>query len=64
MRAAEFVKEDASGGSTSAGSIAPVAAPLGMIARTGGSFFSGKYTTDPTPNTPSYMKKGKKRRAN
>ena len=64
MRAAEFVKEDASGGSTSAGAIAPVAAPLGMITRTGGSFFSGKYTTDPTPNTPSYMKKGKKRRAN
>ena len=64
MRAAEFIKEEASGGSTSAGAIAPVAAPMGMIARTGGSFFSGKYTTDATPNTPSYMKKGKKRRAN
>ena len=65
MRASEFVKEDASGGSTSAGSIAPVATPLGgTISRNPNSFFSGKYTTDPTPNTPSYMKKGKKRRAN
>lgn len=64
MRAAEFINENASGGSTSAGSVATVATPMGMIARTGGSFFSGKYTTDPTPNTPNYMKKGKKRRAN
>jgi len=65
MRASEFIKEDASGGSTSAGSIAPVATPLGgTISRNPNSFFSGKYTTDPTPNTPSYMKKGKKRRAN
>ena len=64
MRAAEFIKEEASGGSTCAGSVATVPAPMGMIARTGGSFFSGKYTTDATPNTPSYMKKGKKRRAN
>lgn len=64
MRAAEFIKEEASGGSTCSGVVATMAAPMGMIARTGGSFFSGKYTTDPTPNTPSYMKKGKKRRAN
>ena len=65
MRASEFIKEDASGGSTSAGSIAPVATPLGgTISRNPNSFFSGKYTTDTTPNTPSYMKKGKKRRAN
>jgi hypothetical protein len=62
MKAAEFVKEDASGGSTSAGSIAPVATPLGMIARTGGSFFSGKYTTDPTPNTPVGYKKYKRKK--
>lgn len=63
MRAAEFVKEDASGGSTSAGSIAPVATPLGMIARTGGSFFSGKYTTDnATPNTPAEYKKYKRKK--
>jgi hypothetical protein len=64
MRAAEFIKEEASGGSTCSGVVATMAAPMGMIARNGGSFFSGKYTTDPTPNTPSYMKKGKKRRAN
>ena len=62
MRASEFVKEDASGGSTSAGSIAPVATPMGMIARTGGSFFSGKYTTDPTPNTPVGYKKYKRKK--
>lgn len=64
MKAHEFIRENASGGATSAGGIAPVAAPLGMVSRNGGSFFSGKYTTDATPNTPSYMKKGKKRRAN
>lgn len=63
MRAAEFVKEDASGGSTSSGSIATVATPLGgPIARTGGSFFSGKYTTDPTPNTPVGYKKYKRKK--
>ena len=64
MRAQEFIKENASAGSTSSGSVATVAAPMGMLSRNGGSFFTGKYTTDPTPNTPSYMKKGKKRRAN
>ena len=62
MRAQEFIKENASVGGTS--SIATVVAPMGMVTRNGGSFFSGKYTTDATPNTPSYMKKGKKRRAN
>ena len=63
MRASEFIKEDASGGSTSAGSIAPVATPLGgTISRTGGSFFSGKYTTDPTPNTPVGYKKYKRKK--
>jgi|TARA_R110000868_G_scaffold390290_1_gene659903 hypothetical protein len=64
MRAQEFIKENASVGGTSSGSIATVVAPMGMVTRNGGSFFSGKYTTDATPNTPSYMKKGKKRRAN
>ena len=63
MRASEFIKEDASGGSTSAGSIAPAATPLGgTISRTGGSFFSGKYTTDPTPNTPVGYKKYKRKK--
>ena len=66
MRAREFVKENASVGATSSGSIATVAVPLGgMMSRNGGSFFSGKYmnSADPYPNTPDYMKKGKKRRA-
>jgi hypothetical protein len=69
MRLHEFVdlREDsgASSGSTCAGSIAPVAMPLGgMITRNGGSFFSGtKYTTDDaTPNTPAEYKKYKRKK--
>ena len=61
MRAREFIKEDGSG--TTAGGIAVMATPLGgPIARTGGSFFSGKYTTDPTPNTPVGYKKYKRKK--
>jgi hypothetical protein len=57
MRAQEFIRENASVGGTSSGSIATVAQPLGgMQSRTGGSFFSGKYTTDPFPNTPKSMR--------
>jgi hypothetical protein len=68
MRLHEFVnlRETASAGSTSSGSVATVAMPLGdMITRNGGSFFTGKYmnSADPFPNTPAWMKKGKKRRA-
>jgi len=67
MRLHEFVdlKETASACSTTAGSIAPVAMPLGgMISRNGGSFFSGtKYTTDDaTPNTPAEYKKYKRKK--
>ena len=68
MRLREFVnlREDgASVGSTSSGSIAPVAMPLGgMISRNGGHFFSGaKYTTDDTtPNTPAEYKKYKRKK--
>jgi hypothetical protein len=61
MRASEFIVE-----TTVSGSIASVAMPLGgMITRNAGSFFSGKYSNsaDPYPNTPAYMKKGKKSRA-
>ena len=61
MRASEFIVE-----TTVSGSIATVAQPLGgMIRRNAGSFFSGKYmnSADPYPNTPAYMKKGKKHRA-
>jgi hypothetical protein len=66
MRASEFVVENATAGATGSGSIATVAQPLGgTIRRNAGSFFSGKYSTsaDPYPNTPAYMKKGKKSRA-
>ena len=67
MRLHEFVdlKETASVGATSSGSIATVAAPVGgMISRNGGSFFSGhKYTTDDaTPNTPAEYKKYKRKK--
>ena len=67
MRLHEFVnlKETASVGGTSSGSIATVAAPLGgTISRNGGSFFSGtKYTTDDaTPNTPAEYKKYKRKK--
>jgi hypothetical protein len=68
MRLHEFVelKEDggASSGTTSSGSIAPVAMPIGgMLTRNAGSFFAGKYTTDDaTPNTPAEYKKYKRKK--
>ena len=67
MRLHEFVdlRETASAGATSSGSVATVAAPLGgMISRNGGSFFSGtKYTSDnATPNTPAEYKKYKRKK--
>ena len=67
MRLHEFVnlKETASVGGTSSGSIATVATPVGgTISRNGGSFFSGtKYTTDDaTPNTPAEYKKYKRKK--
>jgi hypothetical protein len=63
MRASEFIAENASAGATGSGSIATVAQPLGgMITRNGGSFFSGKYSNDPTPNTPAWMKKLKEKK--
>ena len=66
MRLHEFVTENATAGATGSGSIATVAQPLGgVITRNAGSFFSGKYmnSADLYPNTPAYMKKGKKHRA-
>jgi hypothetical protein len=63
MRANEFVVENASAGATSSGSVATVAQPMGgVITRNGGSFFSGKYSNDATPNTPDWMKKQKGKR--
>ena len=53
------IMENASVGSTSAGAIAPVESALGMQSRSGGSMLSGKYTTDPTPNTPKEYKRNK-----
>lgn len=56
MRAQEFIKED--GASTTTGSIAVMATPMGgMQSRNPDSFFSGKYTNDPFPNTPKSMRK-------
>jgi hypothetical protein len=66
MRASEFIAENATAGATVSGNVATVAQPLGgVIRRNSGSFFSGKYSNsaDPYPNTPAYMKKGKKSRA-
>ena len=60
MRANEFIAENASAGATSSGNVATVSAPLGAVqTRNAGSFFSGKYTMDDTPNTPAWMKKFK-----
>jgi hypothetical protein len=60
MRWYEIV-ESASAGASSAGGIAPVAMPMGMLSRSGGSLLTGKYTTgsDPTPNTPREYKRNK-----
>ena len=67
MRLHEFVnlKETASAGATSSGSVATVAMPLGgTISRNGSNFFLGaKYTTDDaTPNTPAEYKKYKRKK--
>jgi hypothetical protein len=58
MRANEFITE-----TTTSGSIATVAMPLGAVqTRSGGSFFSGKYSNSATPNTPAWMKKLKEKK--
>ena len=58
MRAQEFITET----STTAGGIAPVSMALGTVSRNGGSLLSGKYTNDPTPNTPKEYKRNKNAR--
>ena len=58
MRWREII-ESASAGATSAGSVAPVAQPMGMVSRNGANMLAGKYTTDPTPNTPREIKRFK-----
>jgi len=63
MRAHE-ITESASAGASSAGGIAPVSMPMGMVSRSGGSLLAGKYVTglDPTPNTPKEYKRNKNAR--
>lgn len=61
MRAREIL-ENASATTSSAGSIATISQPLGMVSRSGGSMLSGKYTTDPTPNTPREYKRNRNAR--
>jgi len=53
------IMENASAGGTSAGGVAPVSMAMGTVSRNGGSLLSGKYTTDPTPNTPKEYKRNK-----
>jgi hypothetical protein len=63
MQIREIV-ESASAGASSAGGIAPVSMPMGVVSRSGGSLLSGKYVTDsdPTPNTPKEYKGNKNAR--
>jgi hypothetical protein len=58
------IAESASAVASSAGGIAPVAMPMGVLSRSGGSLLTGKYTTgsDPTPNTPKEYKRNKNAR--
>ena len=58
------IMETASAGASCSGGVAPVAMPMGMIARNGGSMLTGKYVTssDPTPNTPKEYKRNKNAR--
>ena len=62
MRAYEIM-ENASAGASCSGSIAPVSMAIGgTLSRNGGSLLSGKYSTDPTPNTPKEYKRNKNAR--
>jgi hypothetical protein len=60
------IMETASVGASCAGGMAPSETSLGTVSRNGGSMLTGKYTTssDPTPNTPTWMKKLKKKAPN
>lgn len=62
MRAYEIM-ENASVGASCAGGVAPVESALGGVqTRNGGSLLTGKYSTDPTPNTPKEYKRNKNAR--
>lgn len=54
------IMETASVGATAAGSVAPVTGNLGVLSRNGGSLLTGKYTSEPTPNTPAKYKRKKR----
>jgi hypothetical protein len=54
--------ENASVGASGSGSVATISQPMGMVARSGGSLLTGKYSTDPTPNTPKEYKRNKNAR--
>ncbi len=56
------IMENASAGASSSGSVATVSQPMGMQTRSGGSLLTGKYSTDPTPNTPKEYKRNKNAR--
>lgn len=57
------IMENASVGGTSSGSVATMAMPLGGVqTRNGGSMLAGKYSADPTPNTPKEYKRNKNAR--
>lgn len=63
MKINDIINEDASAGATSSGSVATVAMPLGgVISRNPQSLFYGKYTNEPTPNTPTAKKTQKRKK--
>jgi len=51
------LKEILESAGTVSGGIATVAMPLSMQTRAGDSLLTGKYTADPTPNTPKKYKR-------
>jgi hypothetical protein len=53
----ETASGGASAGATSASSMAPSIGSLGTLSRSGSGLLSGKYTSEPTPNTPAKYKR-------
>jgi hypothetical protein len=56
------IREIAESAGTVSGAIATVSHPMGLQTRNGGSLLAGKYSTDPTPNTPKEYKRNKNAR--
>ena len=56
------IMENASAGASSSGGVATISQPMGTVSRNGGSLLTGKYSTDPTPNTPKEYKRNKNAR--